>query len=235
MSYSVAILAAGIGKRVGPWSDVFSKALLPINHKPVICQIVDKFSADVNIVVALGHKAETVRTWLETVYPHRSFTFVNVDRYTGEGSGPGYSLLACRKHLEKPFVFYAVDTVVAGPVSAPDKNWFGVAQVEDTRRFCSVQVDDSMRVTRIDDKNVNQNRWAFIGLAGIATPGTFWSALEEDRGLIGGERQVSNGFAGLMKSSEGLYAVPFRWFDTGTADEYAATRAHFQQHPEEFT
>jgi NDP-sugar pyrophosphorylase family protein len=228
---AVVILAAGIGKRVGAWSDVFSKALLPIHHKPVICHIVDKFPADMNIVVALGHKGETVRTWLETAYPHRPFTFVTVDRYTGEGSGPGYSLLACRAHLERPFVFYAVDTLVSGAIPPPDRNWFGVAEVEDTRRFCSVQVDGSKRVTRIDDKNVNDNTWAFIGLAGVQDHATFWRSLEGDQGLIGGERQVSNGFAGLMKLPSGMYAVPFRWFDTGTAEEYAATRAHFEKHP----
>jgi NDP-sugar pyrophosphorylase family protein len=234
VTFRAVILAAGVGKRVGRFCDVFSKALLPINERPVLAQIVGKFSPDVNIVVALGHKADTVQTWLETAYPERSFTFVTVDRYTGEGSGPGYSLLQCRPHLQCPFVFYAVDTLVSGPVPPPERNWFGVAEVADTRRFCSVQTDASAKVTRIDDKTVNDNRLAFIGLAGVHDHGAFWRSLEGDEKLVGGERQVSNGFTGLMKSPQGMYATPFRWFDTGTADEYAATRRHFEQHPEEY-
>jgi NDP-sugar pyrophosphorylase family protein len=234
VTYRAVILAAGVGKRVGRWSDVFSKALLPINGRPVISQIVSKFPRDVNIVVALGHKADTVQTWLETAHPDRTFTFVPVDRYTGEGSGPGYSLLACKSALQGPFVFYAVDTLVTQPVPAPDRNWFGVAEVPDTLRFCSVQTAPDSRISRIDDKNKNDNRLAFIGLAGVQDYQTFWKALEGDEKLVGGERQVSNGFAGLMRSPQGMYAQTFRWFDTGTADEYAATRRYFEQHPDEF-
>ncbi len=233
-AYRAVILTAGVGARVGAFTQSLSKAMLPINHQPVISHIVTKFHPATPIVIALGHKGDALRAWLEADFPDRRFVFVAVDRYTGEGSGPGYSLLCCRSELQCPFVFYAVDTLVTGEVPAPTRNWFGVATVPDTARFCSVRFDGHRRITRIDDKTKNDNTDAFIGLAGVADYATFWHSLETDRGLIAGERQVSNGFRGLMESSAGLFAENFSWFDTGTAEEYGRTRRHFETHPEQW-
>ena len=212
---------------------MFNKALLPINGKPVVCQIVEKFPEEVQIVVATGYKGEQVVVFLSSNYPSRPFSFVPVDKYAGEGSGPGYSLLQCRSQLQCPFIYYSVDTIVTGSVLPPDHNWFGVAPVANTLRFCSCRADEHGRVSQIDDKNHNDNRLAFIGLAGVENHATFWQALE-NTGLIDGERQVSGGFEGLMRSAAGLQAREFQWFDTGTEAEYQATQAYFSQHPEQY-
>jgi len=234
MMYKAVILTAGIGKRVGQWSEVFNKALLPINGKPVICQIIEKFPKNVEIVIAVGYKKEQVIMYLESNYPDRKLTFVDVIKYTGEGSGPGYSMLMCKEHLQCPFVFYAVDTIVTEDVPAPDRNWYGAAEVPDTTRFQSCSVDETMRLTKIEDKVKSDNKYAFIGLAGIHDYKTFWDNLASDKTLIGGELQVSNGFQGLLRTKEGIYAQVFHWFDSGTMDEYRATQAYFAKHPDEY-
>ena len=227
MRYKVVILTAGIGKRIGEFGKVFNKAMLPINGKPVICHLIDKFPEDVEIVIASGYKKEQVQHYLTTNYPTRHITFVDVDRWTGEGSGPGYSLLQCEKHLQCPFTFFSVDTIVTEKIPVPDHNWYGVAEVQDTMRFCSCKVDETKKVIRIDDKNKNDNKLAFIGLAGIHDYDLFWKALGSDSALIGGELQVSNGFLALMQ--KGMYAEKFHWFDTGLWEEYKATQAYFQK------
>ena len=48
-NFKVCILAAGIGSRMGSFTNVFNKALLPINGKPAICHIIDKFPDDISI------------------------------------------------------------------------------------------------------------------------------------------------------------------------------------------
>jgi len=228
MNYKVVILTAGVGKRIGSWGEVFNKALLPVNFKPVICQIIDKFPTDVEIILAVGYKKEQITTYLTTVYPHRKLAFVDVEKYTGEGSGPGYSLLKCKPHLQCPFIFYAVDTIVTDPVPEPSNNWYGVAEVKDTLRFCSCKVDEQNKIVRIDDKNKNDNTLAFIGLAGVHEYDIFWRSLEKNITLIGGELQVSNGFLGLMHSQSGMYAQTFTWLDTGTQEEYNRTKEYFK-------
>jgi NDP-sugar pyrophosphorylase family protein len=232
MEYKAVILTAGMGKRVGNWSEVFNKALLPINGKPVMCQIIEKFPEDVEIVIAVGYLKEQVMMYLKTNYPTRKFNFVDVIKYTGEGSGPGYSLLQCSAHLQCPFVFYAVDTVVTDSVPIPDRNWYGVAEVDDTTRFMSCRTDENMKVTRIDDKVKTDNKYAFIGLAGIYDYKSFWEGFKGNSTLIGGELQTSNGFIALK--NVGMYAQVFNWFDTGTDDEYKRTQDYFRKHPEEY-
>ena len=111
LTYKVCIKTAGKGTRVSHARST-NKALLPIGTKSAFSHIVDKFPPDIEIVVAVGHHAELVRDFAGLAYPGRKFVFVDVDRYEGEGSGPGYSLLCCRPHLQSPFIFFACDTLV---------------------------------------------------------------------------------------------------------------------------
>jgi len=215
-NYKVLIPAAGIGSRMAGFSKTFNKVLLPIQGKPTICHIIEKFPEDVEIVIATGYKKETIIDYLSTAYPNRKITFVDVGKFEGPGSGPGYSLLQCKDHLNCPFIQFAGDTLVRENIPEPDQNWFGVIEVKDTERFCSAKVEGG-KITRLDDK-VKGNKHAFIGLAGVKDHETFWKALENDKTLISGEIQVSNGFRSLI--NPGMIPKTFSWFDTGTPASY---------------
>jgi len=215
--YKVCILTAGLGVRMSYFTKTFNKALIPVHGKPAICHIIDKFPEDVPMVIAVGYKKETVIDYLTVNYPNRSLEFVHVDKFEGEGTGPGYSLLCCKDKLQCPFIFFSADTLVKEDVPAPNSNWFGVAEVPDTSRFCSVK-EKNGKVIRIDDKVKCDNRSAFIGLAGVYDHSTFWSNLEQNKTVIGGEIQVSNGFQALIK--KGMEIKKFSWFDTGTKSSY---------------
>ncbi|OGN04615.1 MAG: hypothetical protein A3B99_04220 [Candidatus Yanofskybacteria bacterium RIFCSPHIGHO2_02_FULL_44_12b] len=224
MNYKVCILAAGIGSRMGSLSDHVNKAILPVNYKGVISHIIEKFPKDVEIIIAVGHKKETIRNYLSLAHPDRLLTLVDVDKYMGPGTGPGYSLLRCKKFLNSPFVFFAADTLVIEDVPLPDKNWFGIAPVKETEKYCTVKIKNNL-ICQLDDKIKTDNRFAFIGLAGIKDYQDFFSALEKDKNLIGGEVQVSNGFNKLIEKK--LVPIGFTWFDTGALNSYAETNRNF--------
>ena len=78
MDYKVCILAAGIGSRMGNFTKVFNKALLPLNGKPAICHIIEKFPDEISIIIAVGYKKETIVEYLTHNYPNRKFKFVVV-------------------------------------------------------------------------------------------------------------------------------------------------------------
>ncbi len=215
--YKVCILAAGIGSRMGLFTKTFNKALIPVQGKPAICHIIEKFGKNLETVVAVGHKKETVIDYLSAAYPDRGLNFVEVDKYTGLGTGPGYSLLQCSEHLQSPFIFLSVDTLVREEIPKPSENWMGLAKVSNTERFCSAKILDS-KVIRIDDKVKTDNEFGFIGLAGIKDYEFFWDELESNQNIIGGEIQVSNGLSSLIE--RGLNAKTFTWFDVGTPDSY---------------
>lgn len=224
ISYKVCVLTAGAGGRMGELGTYVNKAVLPVNFKAVISYIVEKFAPEIEIVVAIGHKKDTVVDYLALAHPERQFTFVNVDRFVGPGTGPGYSLLQCRDHLQCPFVFFAADTLVLEDVPPPTKNWFGIAPVKNTENYCTVKIKNNL-VCKLDDKIKTDNRFAFIGLAGVHNYPEFFAALESSRDVIKGEIQVSNGFKELIAKQ--LVPIGFTWFDTGNVKNYAQTNRHF--------
>lgn len=222
--YKVCILAAGVGGRMRDVGAHVNKALLPVNFKAVISYIVEKFEADIEIVVAVGHKKETITDYLSLAHPERRFTFVTIDKFVGPGTGPGYSLLQCRDQLQCPFVFFAADTLVLEDIPRPDHNWFGIAPVKDTENYCTVKIRNNL-ICELDDKIKTDNKFAFIGLAGVHDYKAFFAALESSNDVIQGEIQVSNGFKALMARK--LVPVGFTWFDTGSVRNYQQTNKHF--------
>jgi len=230
-NYKICILAAGIGKRMGAVSEHINKAILPINFKAIISYIIEKFPKDIEIVIAIGHKKETVIDYLAIAHPERKFTFVEIDKYLGPGTGPGYSLLQCKNYLQCPFIFSVADTFVLEEIPPPDKNWFGIAPVKNTEPYCTVKIKNNL-IFQLDDKIKTDNKFAFLGLAGVYDYETFFNSLEKNKEVKNGEIQVSNGFKSLIEKR--LVPVGFTWFDIGTLDNYIETNKHFSGSDEKF-
>lgn len=221
--YKVCILAAG-GGAVGHMSEHINRAVLPVNHKAVISYMIEKFPIDVEIVVAVGHRKDTVVDYLTLAHPERKFTFVEVDRFVGPGTGPGHSLLLCKEHLQCPFVFSTADTIVLEEIPQPTENWIGIAPVHETEQYCTVKIKNNA-VFQLDVKTKNDNSFAFIGLSGIFDYETFFTALEHDKKVIANEIQMTNGLNALIEHR--LVPVGFTWFDTGTLESYKETNKNF--------
>ena len=163
-NFKVCILAAGIGSR--SFDPKINKSLLPLDGRAVISNIINKFDQKQKFVIAVGYLSDQVKQYLLHAHPKTKFEFVNIKKYFGVGSGPGHSLLCCENKLKCPFIITSVDTIVLENVSNPSENWIGLAPVKNTSDFCTVQTNANL-VTRIDDKTLNDNRLAWIGLAGI--------------------------------------------------------------------
>lgn len=216
-------MAAGRGTRNNNFSHLH-KALLPLSNRPVISYILDCVNPEVEVVIALGHRANQLRSYLEFVYPNRNLTFVDVDKYEGAGSGPGYSLLQCKEHLQCPFVFTSIDTLFNANLMPPTENWVGVCCVDDPTGYCLVDVGPNKMVRKFYyDPTECLSRNAFIGIAGISDYEPFWSGLSQSN-TVNNEHQVINGFTNLEMTTQ-----HFKWYDTGTGSRYKETRKHFPQ------
>jgi NDP-sugar pyrophosphorylase family protein len=229
--YKVCILSAGVGTRMGPLSENVNKSVLPINFKAVISHIIEKFDKDTEFVIALGHKKDTVKNYIKLAHPKCNITYVEIDKFIGPGSGPGYSLLACKDYLQCPFVFFASDTIVLESIPDVDNNWLGICSVKNPKDFCTVKIKDNL-IVQIDDKIITNNKYAFIGLAGIKDYKFFFDTLENSTQLINKELQVSNGFKGLLEYK--LEPVGFTWFDTGNFDNFKITNNHLSGEEKKF-
>ena len=219
MHYKLCILAAGEGKRNTSITGLH-KALLPLAQRPVISHILDKVDKSIEVVVAVGYQSEQVKSYLTAVHNDRQITYVDVDNYNNNGSGPGYSLLSCKKHLECPFIFTAVDTVIGEDVfPLPNHNWLSISAIneEDSIKYCLVDGNKYL-----DKLYYGVGKKAYIGIAGIYDFDSFWKKLSEKR-IIKNEYQVVHGFEGLKN----VRLVNFDWYDTGNDKSYEAARKVF--------
>lgn len=219
-NYKLCILAAGKGSR-NTSIDGLHKALLPIENKATISHIIKSVPNTIEIVIALGYQSEQVESYVRTVFPKRNIKFVYVDNYDGIGSGPGLSLLTCKEHLQTPFIFTSVDTIVKETFvfNELDENWLGVSYVdiEDSLNYCLVKGSKYL-----DKLYFGTGNRAYVGMAGIYDYISFWESLEVHK-VIKDEYQVIHGFDGLDK----IRLVDFTWYDTGNNESYKNTRKHF--------
>lgn len=223
-------MAAGRGSRIS-LSQTIHKALLPVGNKAVISHIIDKHPKEVEIIIACGYKSNQIKNFVKLAYVDRKITFVDVDKWEGKGSGPGYSLLQCKPHLNTPFVFTSADTItVEETIPPPDHNWIGVASVDDTAPYLVAEVRDA-KVINFHDKQPNLDHLrenAFIGIAGVLDHEAFWASLTATQNsLVKDELQVMNGLNGLINKN--LTIKSLTWHDTGNDETYTATRAHFKE------
>ena len=235
MHYKVCITAAGIGSRISKISSI-NKALLPVGFESILTRIINKFSKKIEIVIAVGHQKEKIIDFLKISHRDRKIKIVEVDNYDKAGSGPGYSMLKCSKHLQCPFIFVACDTLISGKIPEPNKNWIGISSVEDPENFLVVEKEKNYAKRFFDKKSKNFLYWngyknsncnCFIGLAGVKNYKTFWESLKKNKSLNDGELQVSNGLDGLRKKK--IICKRFKWFDTGNEFNYIKTLNFFSK------
>lgn len=219
-NFKFCILAAGKGTRNNNVQGLH-KALLPLENKPVISHIIDRLDKKVEIVIAVGYKSEQIKSYLNEVHSDRNITYVDVDNYDGQGSGPGYSLLSCKDELQSPFIFTSVDTLVDEDIAFKyvGDNWLGVSEVDDdsSMNYCLV------RGTKyLDSLYYGTGNRAYVGMAGISDYDEFWNSLENQK-IVNDEYQVIHGFDGLDK----IRLIDFTWYDTGNNKSYEETRKVF--------
>lgn len=228
-SPTVCILTAGRGSRMG--KDLcINKALLPINGKAIISSIIEKFPIETKFIIGIGHKGKQVKDFLICAHPNTQFTFVNIQKLDGEGSGPGQSILECSEFLNKPFYFAACDIAWNDPIPLNiTHSWMAVADPspsEDLKNYCNVAVKNGF-VTSFFDKETpsEKNTKIFTGLAFINEPEFFFEKLKHAV-LVQSELQISAGLVGLKE--KGIEAVDISWNDLGTWEKYRKEASKFE-------
>jgi len=230
MKYKLFISAAGRGTRVAGLTSI-NKSLLPINYEAVTSKIIESYPKNLEIIIALGHEKEIVKNFLKIRHPDRKIKFVNIKKYSGIGSGPGYTLYQCRKYLQCPFIYSSCDTMVLEKVPPPSVNWLGISKVKNTERFLIIEkkksdnmyfLYDKKRKIEIDKKKKQFN--AFIGLAGIKDYKNFWQGFSNNSELKDNELQISNGLNYILANAK---LKNFKWLDTGTNESYLNTLNFF--------
>jgi len=219
---ALCILTAGIGSRLGQLSKHINKGLLPLGNKAIISHMIDKTPIDYDIVVVLGYKGNTVKEYCEAAHPNRQFTFVTVDKYTGEGTGPGYSISHAKKYLQRPFIWTTADTIILDDIPRVNTNWLGIYPTSMPEKYATVKIKDG-DVFDLTHKSKDGYNHAFIGLAGVYEYNTFWEQLDKNMGE-GGEIVSAYHNVGEYNT---IKPKEFDWYDIGTIDNYMKAQKTF--------
>jgi choline kinase len=232
MDYKVLITTSGTGSRLGDLTRLINKALVRIGKKPAISYVIESYPKEVNFVVTIGYLAEQIREFLPMAYPDRKFEFVVVDKYEGEGSSLGYSMLCAEKYLQCPFIFHACDTIVKENIPAPENNWIAGYLVDKQNTELKLEQYRTHKVIngkviRLNDKGVQDFESVHIGLAGIKDYPHFWQALKEISTAYPKEIEHSDVHVidKMIKDRMDFDFIPYKeWLDTGNISALENTR-----------
>lgn len=219
----VCILTAGRGSRVAPLTDNLNKSLLPIGDWAALTHIIRGFPAGTEFVIGVGEKGNQVRSYLALAHPDLPVHFVEIDNTTGPGSGPGYSLLCCAPHLQRPFFCLPCDALISfEPTRLPEGNWAGLAAVPAEARpaYCNMRLEGGRVVELCDKKPCDDRFLAFTGLLFVRDFAAFWDGLRDAQSRPG-EVQWAGGMDRLL-AGPGLSGVEVEWTDIGDIEKYRA-------------
>ena len=101
MIQTVIITTSGTGSRLNNLTKYTNKSLINIGDKYAICYIIENYEINTEFIITLGHHGKLVKDFLLLSYPNHNFTFITIDKYEGNGSSLGYSLLQAKTFLQK--------------------------------------------------------------------------------------------------------------------------------------
>ena len=211
---TVLILTAGYGRRMGIFSRMINKSLLPYGNKPLISHIINKFPPDTHFVVACGHLGQQVKDYLASSHPEKDIVYVDVPDYGELNTGPATSVVHCKKYLPGAFMLITCDTLFEFDYSDKlDHSWMAVYPVDSniSQDYCWVKRNGNT-ITHIYNKMGSPRAVdAFIGLLYV-TDTSYINRLEQV-----GAREVYQGFD--LKTNVHAYTVE-DWKDFGTYEKW---------------
>jgi dTDP-glucose pyrophosphorylase len=110
MNIPVVIMAGGLGSRLEPFTKVLPKPLIPIQEKPVIEHIIERFTKfGVNqFFLSINHKARIMKAYFDELNPDYSVKFVEEK----EPLGTAGSLKFLQKKIKQSFIVTNCDIII---------------------------------------------------------------------------------------------------------------------------
>lgn len=173
MNNTVIIPTAGFGSRLGELSKHLNKALLPFKGKPVLAHIIDQFPKNTRFIIPTGYKSELVKDFCALAYADRHIEFVDIDDYSSENSGPGYTIKQCLNKIDGHFWYIPCDTYFSEDltrVKLTEDTYFAKHVTEQlSSEYTMFSVDNDCLITDYTFKQPQSQEWmAFTGVMYIS-------------------------------------------------------------------
>jgi histidinol-phosphate/aromatic aminotransferase/cobyric acid decarboxylase-like protein/choline kinase len=152
------ILAAGMGKRLGKYTQDGTKCMVRVNGKSLIERALEALilAGIRRVVLVVGYRAERLRAFLEGKYPELEIVYVDNEIYATTNNI--YSLWLAREYLaaedtlllESDLIFQG--GIIAKLVADPEPNLAVVSKFEAWMDGTVTMVDDERNIVSVIDK-----------------------------------------------------------------------------------
>lgn len=220
----IIITTSGIGKRLGNYTKYNNKTLVRVGNKYAICYIIEKYPMSSEFIITLGYYGDLVKQFLQLAYPNHNFTWVTIDKYEGDGSSLGYSLLQTRHLINSCFIYHCCDCIFMDEINLESLKgnymfvWNGEKNSHNTNNFSSVNVGDKY-VYKINNKGETNYDYFYIGVAYIQDHQLFFEILSK----LVNENYMRQSLSDIHVYREFLnqsikvgYKLINKWYDMGT-------------------
>jgi len=225
--YKVLLTTSGTGSRLGNITKFTNKSLVRVGKKPSISYIIEQYPSDVEFVVTLGYFGSQVKDFLELAYPNKKFTFVEIDKYEGEGSSLLYSISKTEKYLQEPFIFHACDTITFDEILPPTQNWLAGCSSGDPSQYRSFNTLND-KVICLNEKGESNCNYYYMGICGIKDYEFFWDRLKTILKENAKEQSLSDCHVirDLLLHKDVTYKEFTSWLDIGNMKGLSHARTH---------
>lgn len=180
----IVITTSGIGKRLGNYTEFNNKTLVRVGNRFTISYIIEKYPEDSEFIITLGYYGDFVKQFLIMAYPNHNFSFVTINKFKGEGSSLGYSLLQVKDLIKSNFIYHCCDCIFLDEINLnelTDNNYMFVYNGEknnnNNNMFSSINVSNKY-VSKVNDKGETNGDYYYIGVAYIKNYLLFFEILE---------------------------------------------------------
>jgi dTDP-glucose pyrophosphorylase len=122
----VVIMAGGRGERLKPFTSILPKPLIPINDKPILIHIIDKFLQYglVNFHITVNYKSRIIKAFFEEEDFEYNLNYI----YEGKPLGTAGSLRYLLGKISEPFIVTNCDIVL-------EANYYKIYEYHNNNKF----------------------------------------------------------------------------------------------------
>ncbi|MCF7823432.1 MAG: NTP transferase domain-containing protein [Candidatus Marinimicrobia bacterium] len=230
------IPAAGVGKRLRPFTYELPKVMISLAGKPLIGHILDHITSSgvTSVSLIVGYMGEQVIEYVRETYPDLRVDFP----YQAERRGLGHAVLMGLEEKDEDVLILLGDTIFDVDFRTfieNNQNSIAVVQVDDPRRFGVAEVNSENRVTRLVEKPDDpRSNLALAGLYYIKNQRTLSDAIRsliENDITTRGEYQLTDALQLMIEQGMDVKAVEINgWYDCGTKDSLLASHKFLLKH-----
>tara|TARA_Y100001963_G_C6788283_1_gene454137 strand:+ start:2824 stop:4386 length:1563 start_codon:yes stop_codon:yes gene_type:complete len=216
----VLLTTSGTGSRLSSLTKYKNKSLIRVGEMPALSHIIKMYPTDTQFVITVGYLGNLVRQYIEIAHPDSDVTFVEVDKYEGEGSSLLYSMFCAKEYLDtEPFIFHACDTITKIEDFSISTNWLCGYPTTNNTQYRTFNAEKNGVINKLNEKGETKSDYDYIGICGIKDFELFWDISKDILENSTGHPSDYDVILRMMKDGNSFSSlITDKWHDIGNPE-----------------